>query len=247
MLNSITGSPSSGILAGLAPQQTTPSGSRASFTDQLAAALEGYLAQSGNGSNLEIDIQATQGQNSGVRQFIVTVKNPDSEPAKTSATSVTASPAASAAPASAPVTANASANTPQSAPSNTVVNKAGQSITLQMAEIDAYWAAQPPAVQQLRNVADFGARNVLAQQLSDQGYSIDRAVMVWGWDPLKTMQTRQMYGYSWVPSYNQASVSAAPNFALPGETPYDASNPPPGSIAVNADFANGLSSGDSLS
>jgi hypothetical protein len=71
--------------------------------------------------------------------------------------------------------------------------------------------------------------------------------MVWGWDPLKTMQTRQMYGYSWVPSYNQASVSAAPNFALPGETPYDASNPPPGSIAVNADFANGLASGDSLS
>jgi hypothetical protein len=218
-----------------------------SFTDQLAAALEGYLAQSGHGSNLEIDIQATQGQNSGVRQFIVTVKNPNSAPETPAATGVTASPAASAAPAPAFVTANASANTPQSGPSNTVVNKAGQSITLQMAEIDAYWAAQPPAVQQLRNVADFGARNVLAQQLSDQGYSIDRAVMVWGWDPLKTMQTRQMYGYSWVPSYNQASVSAAPNFALPGETPYDASNPPPGSIAVNADFANGLASGDSLS
>jgi hypothetical protein len=121
------------------------------------------------------------------------------------------------------------------------------SITTQMAEIDAYWAAQPPAVQQLRNVADFGARNAMAQQLSDQGYSIDRAIMVWGWDPMKTMQTRQMYGYNWVPSYNQASVSAAPNFALPGETPYDAGNPPPGSIAVNTDFAKGLNLGDSLS
>jgi hypothetical protein len=127
------------------------------------------------------------------------------------------------------------------------VNSTGQSITPQMAEIDAYWAAQPPAVQQLRNVADFGERNVMAQQLSDQGYNIDRAIMVWGWDPMKTMQTRQMYGYSWVPSYNQASVSAAPSFALPGETPYDAGNPPPGSIAVNTNFANGLNLGDSLS
>jgi len=257
MLSLITGSPSSSILAGLSHKQATPSGSMTSFTDQLAAALEGYLAQSGNSSNLEIDIQATQSQNSGVRQFIVTVKNPDSAPAQTAAAasgatasstaSHAASHAASASPASASVTANASVNTPPSASSNTVVNSAGQSITTQMAEIDAYWAAQPPAVQQLRNVADFGQRNVLAQQLSDQGYSIDRAIMVWGWDPLKTMQTRRMYGYSWVPSYNQPSLSAAPNFALPGETPYDAGNPPPGSIAVNTDFANGLDIGDSLS
>ncbi len=116
-----------------------------------------------------------------------------------------------------------------------------------MAEIDAYWAAQPPAVQQLRNVADFGQRNALAQQLSDEGYSVDRAIMVWGWDPVQTMQTRQMYGYSWVPSFNQPTPSAAPNMALPGETPYDPSNPPPGSIAVNTDFANSLNSGDSLS
>ena len=83
MVSSITGSQSSNILAGLSPQQTTPSGSMASFTDQLAAALEGYLAQSGNGSNLQIDIQTTQSQNSGVRQFLVTVKNPDSAPATT--------------------------------------------------------------------------------------------------------------------------------------------------------------------
>jgi hypothetical protein len=53
----------------------------ASFTDQLAAALEGYLAQSGNGSHLEIDIQTTQSQNTGVRQFVVTVKDPASAPA----------------------------------------------------------------------------------------------------------------------------------------------------------------------
>ena len=93
MVSSITGSQSSNILAGLSPQQTTPSGSTASFTDQLAAALEGYLAQSGNSSNLEIDIQATQSQNSGVRQFIVTVKNPDSAPGQTAAAASTAAPA----------------------------------------------------------------------------------------------------------------------------------------------------------
>jgi hypothetical protein len=226
MLSSINVSPSSSILAGFSPRPTTRSGSTGSFTDQLAAELEGYLAQSGNSSNLQIDIQATQSQNSGVRQFIVTVKNPDSVPAQTDAS-------ASAVP-------GASTNTPSGPPANNTTDP-------QMAEIDAYWAAQPPAVQQLRNVADFGARNVLAQQLSDQGYSIDRAIMVWGWDPAKTMQTRQMYGYTWVPSYNQASLSAAPNFALPGETPYDAGNPPPGSIAVNTDFAKGLDIGDSLS
>ena len=211
MVSSITGSPSSSILAGLSPQQTTPSGSTASFTDQLAAALEGYLAQSGNSSNLEIDIQATQSQNSGVRQFIVTVKNPDSAPAQTTAAaSASASPSASSAsPASASLAsasttpASATDSTSADTPGNTFVNSAGQAITPQMAEIDAYWAAQPPAVQQLRNVTDFGQRNALAQQLSDQGYSIDRAIMVWGWDPVKTMQTRQMYGYSWVPSFNQ--------------------------------------------
>jgi hypothetical protein len=215
MLSSIAGSQSSDTLTGIFPQPTTPSGSIGSFTDQLAAALEGYLAQSGQSSNLEIDIQTTKSQDSGVSQFLVTVKNPDSASGTPADVAVPAA-SAQAVPAQAPVSQNPA-----------------------LAEIDAYWAAQPPAVQQLRNVSDFGQRSILAQQLADQGYTIDRAVMVWGWDPLKTMATRQMYGYSWVPSYNQASVTS-PGMALPGETPYDPSNPPPGSIAVNTDFANGL-------
>jgi hypothetical protein len=236
MVSSVTGSQSSSVLAGLTPLQTTPSASTASFADQLAAALEGYLAQSGNNSNLEIDIQTTQSQNSGVRQFIVTVKNPNSSSGQTGTGADTTASAASTAPAA------ASANTPA------VTNAPPPSASKdpEMAEIDAYWAAQPPAVQQLRNVADFGARNAMAQNLSDQGYTIDRAIMVWGWDPLKTMATRQMYGYTWVPSYNQASMSAAPNMALPGETPYDPGNPPAGSIAVNMDFAKGLNITDPL-
>ena len=79
----------------------------------------------------------------------------------------------------------------------------------------------------------------MAGQLADQGYTVDLPIMVWGWDPMKTMLTRKMYGYNWVPSFNQSPVST-PNLALPGQTPYDPDRPPPGSIAVNTDFANGL-------
>jgi hypothetical protein len=226
MVNSVTGAPSSDTLAGLYSQPTTPSGSTSSFTDQLAAALEGYLAQSGNNPNLEIDIQKTQSQDSGTSQFLVTVKNPDSAPQASAG-----APAAAAA--STPVA------SPQAQNSQNPPLDAADPTIAQMAENDAYWAAQPPAVQQLRNVSDPGQRAAMAQDLSDQGYTIDRAIMVWGWDPMKTMAARQMYGYTWVPSYNQPSVSS-PGMALPSQTPYDPGNPPPGSVAVNTDFANGL-------
>ena len=240
MVSSITGSQSSNILAGLSPDQTTPSGSTASFTDQLAAALEGYLAQSAHGSNLEIDIQATQSQNSGVRQFIVTVKNPVSDSGQ-SAAAATSSAAASG-PAM-PLPSSSAKTTPaavtaSSTPASAPLDEAAQA-NFTRAEINAYWAAQPPEVQQLRNISDFGQRSLMAQQLADKGYTIDRQIMVWNWDPMKTMAVRKMYGYNWVPSFNQASVST-PNMAVTGQTPYDPTSPPPGSIAVNTDFANGL-------
>ena len=79
----------------------------------------------------------------------------------------------------------------------------------------------------------------MAQQLADQGYTIDKAIMVWGWDPMKTMATRAAYGYTWAPSLNQGNVST-PGITLGGQTPYDPNNAPPGSIAVNTNFANGL-------
>lgn len=206
----------------------------ASFTDQLAAALEGYLAQSGNNSNLEIDIQAAQSQNSGVRQFIVTVKSPDAAPASSTATAGT-----STSPASISVKTNGPANTS----ADTTVPGPAPSTNPTMSEIDAYWAAQPPEVQKLRDAPDFGTRSAMAQDLADKGYTIDKAIMVWGWDPMKTMLTRKMYGYTWVPNLNQASVST-PGLAAAGQTPYDPDNPPPGSIAVNTDFANGLNIAD---
>ena len=195
MVSSIRGPQSSDTLAGIYSPPTTPSESTSSFTDQLAAALEGYLAQSGKNSNLEINIQKTQSQDSGVSQFLVTVKNPDS-----------ASQTSAGAPAAAASTPAASAHTQdsQSAP----LDEADQASLAQMAENNAYWAAQPPEVQQLRNVGDPGQRSAMAQDLADKGYTIDRAIMVWGWDPLKTMAARQMYGYTWVPGYNQPSVSS---------------------------------------
>jgi hypothetical protein len=247
MVSSINGSQSSNILAGVSPQGTTPSGSTASFTDQLAAALEGYLAQSAHDSDLEINIQATQSQNSGVRQFIVTVKNPDSASGQTAAAASAVVPAqstpAQSTPAqSTPVQATpapaSAASTQASAPASAPLDEAAQA-NLTRAEINAYWAAQPPEVQKLRDISDFGERSLKAQQLADQGYTIDRQIMVWNWDPMKTMGVRKMYGYNWVPSFNQASVST-PGTAVKGQTPYDPDSPPPGSIAVNTDFAKGL-------
>ena len=85
----------------------------------------------------------------------------------------------------------------------------------------------------------------MAQQLVSKGYAIDKSIMVWGYDPMKTMVTRQIYGYSWVPSLNQSVDSTPPpGFALPGQTPYDPAHPAPGSIAVSTKFADGLGISD---
>jgi hypothetical protein len=215
MVGSVTDSQSSNILSGLSPQPTTPSGSTDSFMAQLTSALEGYLAQSGNNSNLEIDIQSTQSQVSGARQFLVTVKTPGSTPANPSTASGVFVPSATASAQADGSTAAGNQAAPAAAPTN---------------EMDAYWAAQPPAVQQMRDIPDLGARSAMAQTLADQGYKIDTQIMVWGWDPMKTMAARQMYGYAWAPSWGQKEVPIQ----------NDPSAGPPGSIAVNTDFAKGL-------
>ena len=97
---------------------------------------------------------------------------------------------------------------------------------------DAYWAAQPPAVQALRNMDDYDERTQLAAKLSAQGYNIDVPIMVYGWDPAKITAARESYGYTWVPSALQRPVEEAPGISTPGATAYNASNPPAGSIAV---------------
>jgi hypothetical protein len=97
---------------------------------------------------------------------------------------------------------------------------------------DAYWSQQPAAVQQLREMRDPTQRQALAEQLSSEGYTIDNAIMVWGWDAGQTIAERQADGYTWVPAANQASVTAAPGITGPGITPYNPNDPPSGSITV---------------
>lgn len=85
----------------------------------------------------------------------------------------------------------------------------------------------------------------MAEDLAKQGYSIDLPIMVWGWDPLVTMTMRQNEGYTWVPSAFQPNIPIGPGIInvwnLPG---YDPKNPPPGSIKVSTDFANGTNGQD---
>ena len=97
---------------------------------------------------------------------------------------------------------------------------------------DVYWARQPAAVQQLRNIGDYGQRSQMAGQLAVEGYLIDTPVMVWGWDASKTTQLRQGFGYTWIPSAMQAPVTAAPSLSGGSITAYNPLNPPSGSIPV---------------
>jgi len=97
---------------------------------------------------------------------------------------------------------------------------------------DAYWAKQPAAVQQLREIEDPDARKVQAAQLAGQGYAIDVPIMVWGFDAGKTTALRQQYGYTWVPSANQNPIELAPGLSFPGMQAYDPAHPPAGSIIV---------------
>ncbi|HLK20083.1 MAG TPA: hypothetical protein VKT81_14080 [Bryobacteraceae bacterium] len=97
---------------------------------------------------------------------------------------------------------------------------------------DAYWAAQPAAVQQLRNIDDYGERSQLAAQLTAKGYNIDVPIMVYGWDPGKITAARESYGYTWVPSAMQKPVQEAPGISTPGGQLYDPNHAPSGSIAV---------------
>jgi|SRR5579862_2117098 len=193
----------------VSPQTTTASID--SFAEQLASALEAFLGQAQKGSQIEIDVNPAQGQSSGVRQFTVTIKSPSSTPIL--------APTPPAAPAAPPAPATTTA--PPQATTN---------------EEDAYWAAQPPQVQALRTIQDPAAAEALAGQLASQGFTIDREIMLDGWDPLSTMQGRQIYGYTWVPSLNQPST-LPPGVTMSQGTPYDPANPPPGSIKVTTDFA----------
>ena len=239
MVSSVKDSQSSSILADLSPQPKNPSGSKDSFTAQLTSALEGRRLISGERSNPAAKNRSTQSQDSGVRQFPATAATSNGPQQATAPATPNSSGATFfgfvATPAiAAPATTSTSGDTSGGTSSTTGTTPSAQP----MNEVDAYWAAQPAPVQELRNITDITARGAKAQDLANQGYTIDKAIMVWGWDPLKTMLTRQMYGYTWAPNLNQGNVPT-PGLTLPGQTAYDPKNPMPGSIAVNTDFAKG--------
>jgi hypothetical protein len=96
---------------------------------------------------------------------------------------------------------------------------------------NAYWAKQPAAVQQLREIPNQTARAAAAEQLTQEGYSVDVPIMVWGWDPATTTAARESMGYTWVPSAQQQAVEAAPGVTYAG-TVYNPTQPPSGSIIV---------------
>lgn len=103
-------------------------------------------------------------------------------------------------------------------------------------EAEAYWASQPPAVQELMYLNSEAKRMELAHELADKGYLIDVPIMVWGWDPLSTMIVRRNQGYSWVPSAKMTPAQAAPGYV----GAQDQSFIPPGGIPVTIKWAEGF-------
>ncbi len=155
-------------------------------------------------------------------------------PATTSATAGTAAvtPFSAAASATSAASATPAASAASATTPATSAEAASASTESEQSFDDAYWAAQPPAVQALRNIDDYTQRTELASKLSAEGYDIDVPIMVYGWDPAKITAARESYGYTWVPSALQTPIAEAPGISTPGATAYNANNPPAGSIAV---------------
>jgi hypothetical protein len=237
MVSSTTGAQAAGAVSPISIPSQSAKNSTNSFAQQLAASLESYLNQAGIGSGLEIDINPTQSQNSGERQFTVTIKDPSamaSNPASpAAAATVTTNPAASSSPATpnSVVTVGSTGLTADFLASDPYILMGPQS------SADTYWAAQPPAVQQLRDIPDTEGKIALGSQLAQQGYKIDPQIMLYGWNPAAVMKNRQDAGYTWVPSFSQASILVPPGMTFPGLPTYDPNNPPAGSIRVTTDFS----------
>lgn len=191
----------------------SPASTGESLAQEFATAFSTALENLGiNPSGLKISGGAT----SAPGQFSVTFTVPGNVSPSTSVPNTVTPPVSAAPPVSSPLPAT-STTTHWYAPN---------------AADDAYWSAQPPAVQQLRELTSESQRQALAATLTSQGYKIDVPIMVWGWDAAKVTALRQGYGYTWVPAMGQAPVQVAPGLTEPGLTAYNPNNPPPGSIAV---------------
>jgi hypothetical protein len=195
----------------------------------LATAIQNYLGSTTSGAGIHIDILPSGSQNSGTRQFVVTLTDPVALPVG-APTGAGAPQAAAAVPPMIPETRPLAAPTILKTPMPYADSSA------------AYWAAQPPEVQAMRSIPDVGARDAKAQELAKQGFTIDYPIMVWQWDPLSTMRERIKDGYTWIPAVGQPSIEVTAGASFPGKKSYDPRNPPRGSVAVSTVFADGYDS-----
>ena len=240
-----------------------------SFAAQLASAIEQMLGKSKTGSQIEIDINAAPAQSSGSQQITMVLKNssrPDSpldglippglpQPATPLQSDVLLPPGPAerggplqsvTQPDSLSETivpffqsvVTGSTRTP-AAFADTVDGAAALAPKKPLTATDAYWASQPPEVRVLQHEPDQGVRYTEAMKLAQQGFTIDVPIMVWGWNPLVTMQLRQADGYTWVPSGLQPPIPVTPGIQMAGYASYDPNHPPAGSIKVTTDFATG--------
>lgn len=101
----------------------------------------------------------------------------------------------------------------------------------------AYLASLPSPVAEALKLKN-GDRLDALQSLAAQGFIIDFPIMAWKFPPYFVMLQRHLGGMTWVPNAMQqplgqtGSSIGLPGATLPGQTPYDPLNPPPGSIKV---------------
>jgi hypothetical protein len=229
------------LLTAPTTKPATISNATSSFARELENTVEGHQ----DPLKSETRAREAEGQDSGGSQFLATAKI--SSPI--AAAPISSGPSAGTSSSTTSPVVTSPSNIPTmlgmgpvagTAPVQQVTTAHTATLNAPVTEGDAYWDAQPAAVQALRNMPDGAAKNALALNLANQGYSIDTQIMVWGWDPQMTMTVRQNQGYSWVPSYGQANIPVGPGLSMPDNpNSYSPGNPPAGAIQVSTAFANG--------
>ena len=211
------------------PQRVSSGTEIGSFAQQLAVALQDYLSRPGAASGLQIQIRDDERQTPGARQFLVTVSLPDAGPPRT--------PAAGCREAESPAVPVGRPLFPETYP--LPVEPPARPAMPYRNSADAYWAAQPAEVQELRTIRDRDERERRAYELAAQGFTIDKRIMVRLWDPIASMRSWQEAGYTWIPALGQPDIPVSPGLTYLGRPSYDPNNPPPGSIRVDTSFADG--------
>jgi hypothetical protein len=136
---------------------TSSTDSTNSFTEQLVSALESFMGQAGNGSQVQITIQPEQGQNSGGSQYLVTLTSPST--ASTPAASAALTSASTNTPAaSATAAASQEPATPAAALTTSYEGMPITTIQEQIQQMEDSWAVMTPqqVAFQLANVAGTG-------------------------------------------------------------------------------------------